>query len=529
MGSRSLPLFAFALAVLAAAMLMPAGLSAVAADWRSARSFLYAAIASGFAAAILGVALSGRKLLPESQGEIATLLACWVFLPAFAALPLTLLTPQIGFVGAWFEMTSALTTTGGTLYAKPESLPMPLHLWRATVGWLGGLLTLTAAYAILAPRRLGGFEVLIQSAGRDAVEDIGAAALGSAPAPIEDRIRRALRNIVPVYALLTAVLALALNALGEAGLPGLIHAMAILSTSGITPFHGGFAGTPNFWIEAVAAVFLVLASTRLVYSRASQIGRRTMPWRDPEIRLMAALVTVTTGALFARHWFGALTVEAPGGTDMMDALRAFWGGFFTSLSFLTTFGLESGYWEASRNWSGLSSPELALFGLCAIGGGAATTAGGIKLLRAAALLGHGRREIERLAQPIAVHGAGLDGRGFIQQGAFIAWTFVMLYIFTTFVMMLGLALTGMPFDKALVAAVSALTNTGPALSLVSAGAVSFELLDTTERVILATTMILGRIETLVFVALLSPEAWRSMRSRKKIAGKRRSVPSESRW
>ena len=79
MRSRSVPLFAFALAILALAMLIPALGALTAADWKSARSFLYAAIASGFAAAILGVALSGRKLLPESQGEIATLLACWLF------------------------------------------------------------------------------------------------------------------------------------------------------------------------------------------------------------------------------------------------------------------------------------------------------------------------------------------------------------------------------------------------------------------------------------------------------------------
>ena len=78
--------------------------------------------------------------------------------------------PQ-GFVffgDAWFEMLSDFTTTGASVF-DPTTLPPSVHLWRAFVGWMGGLFTLVTATAILAPMNLGGIEVISgRSPGRGA-------------------------------------------------------------------------------------------------------------------------------------------------------------------------------------------------------------------------------------------------------------------------------------------------------------------------------------------------------------------------
>ncbi|MCL5778741.1 TrkH family potassium uptake protein [Limibaculum sp. FT325] len=521
------PLFALALGVLAAAMLLPAAAAVIEGEWRAGRSFLYAAIATGFAAAILGVALSGPRRLPPGFGEIVFLVACWALLPVFAALPLHLITPQIGFGGAWFEMVAAFTTTGGTVYAAPDTIPMPVHLWRGLVGWLGGLMTLTAAYAILAPRRLGGFEVLTQS-GADA-GTAGRIDIGTGVAPVDARIRRALRAILPVYCGLTALLALVLHMTGQGAVTAIVHAMSILSTSGISPSATGFAASPDIGAELAAAAFMVLAATRLIYARASQIGARSTALQDPELKLMAVLVVLVTLALFLRHWLGVLTIEASARSGLADAISAFWGGLFTTISFMTTTGFESAYWERARSWSGLPNPGLVLLGLCAIGGGAATTAGGIKLIRAVELLRHGRNELDRLAQPYAVHGSGTGLRGQTTRGAFIAWAFVMLYVFAVFTVTMGLGLAGQSFERSLIAALAAITNTGPAYATVLGPEVSFGLLDPLSRAFLALGMVLGRIEALVIIALISPDLWRGLGSSKKTSGKARPGPSQSGW
>ena len=75
------------------------------------------------------------------------------------AAPFVALVPAIGLGGSYFEMLSCLTTTGATLFDRPQLIAEPLHLWRSLVGWMGGLMVLVTAFAILAPLNLGGFEI----------------------------------------------------------------------------------------------------------------------------------------------------------------------------------------------------------------------------------------------------------------------------------------------------------------------------------------------------------------------------------
>ena len=521
-----LPPFALVLGLIAFLMLGPVVLGLLQRDWLAARSFVYVAIFTGFAAAALATVLVGHVRDGAPRSELLMLLVTWAVVPFFAAAPLMLVTPQIGYVGAYFEMMLCFTTTGGTSYADLTRVPEAIHLWRGIVAWAGGLLTLSAAYAVFAPRRLGGFEVFAASAYGSGEMGSRLIALGAATPGLPDRLGQALRTILPVYSGMTAALALIFGALGAEGVPAIVHAMSIVSTSGVSPYPDGIAAAGSFWIEAAAAVFLVLAATRLLYAAASQAGS-TGPWaRDPELRLLAALVALGTLALFLRHWLGALTIDLGEGMGQ-DAGKAIWGAFFTTLSFLTTTGFASAFWESARNWSGLANPGLILLGLCALGGGAATTAGGIKLIRAYALTRHGVRELERLAQPSAVVGVGTEARGILRQGAFIAWAFVMLYMIAVMVILLALTLAGMDFERGLVASVAMLSNTGPAYALVLEGMDTLATTSTVERFIMAAAMVLGRIETLAVIALINPGSWRVFEAVGENAGKgRRSAPDQ---
>ncbi|MEM9736149.1 MAG: potassium transporter TrkG, partial [Pseudomonadota bacterium] len=414
--------------------------------------------------------------------------------------------PAIGLVGAWFEMTAALTTTGGTVYGSLAAVPDAVHLWRGMVGWAGGLMTLVAAYAILAPRRLGGFEIEASTLRGPGRENDQVVSLSATTPALASRLSRAARVIVPVYGLLTAGLAIIFNTLGQGGLESAVHAMSILSTSGISPVQGGLAAANSFSAEAVAALFLLITATPVLWSKASQTGLN-VPWqRDPQLRMLLFLVGITTLALFARHWLGALTVDDS--EPLSDAFTALWGNIFTTLSFLSTTGFESASWEASRNWSGLSNPGLFLLALATVGGGAATTAGGVKLIRAFALMRHGYREIERLAQPASIIGVGSDMRGIMRRGAAIAWTFVMLFFMAILFTVLALTATGMKFDTALIAATAALTNTGPAMAAVTVDGRTFADLTSPAQSILAMAMIAGRMEMLALIALIRLDTWR---------------------
>ncbi|MGF1500609.1 MAG: potassium transporter TrkG [Paracoccaceae bacterium] len=498
------PIFAIALGMLALAALPPAAIAVADDSWPAARAFLTAAAFYLVAAAILACALPPPGRHRGGGREIATLLLCWIAIPVFAAVPLVEIAPSLGIWRAHFEMVAAFTTTGGTALERPADLPNAVHLWRGLVGWLGGLLTLAGAYVVLAPRGLGGFEVEAATWRAQAGPHKGPIAGGLTPAPVETRLARALRVILPVYAGATAILALLLSAAGEGEVDALVHAMSIMATSGISPHADGLAQDPNLLAEGALLVFMVAAASRRPYARASEFGALRPMRQDPELWMMAALTLLVTATLIARHWIGVLTVDVDAEPRGAEAL---WGTLFTVLSFLTTTGFVSGSWETARDWSGLENPGLILLGLAAIGGGAATTAGGIKLIRAYALMRHGVREMQRVAQPYSVLGIGTQTRALLREGPALVWSFVMLFIFGVLISMLALTALGLGFEAALVAAIAALSNTGPAFALAAEGQRGFADLDHAARGVLAVTMVLGRVELLALIAVLSPDAW----------------------
>lgn len=530
-GDGPTPLFAPCLGITALAMAVPMLHALSEGDERTARAFLHGALFTGFAAAIMAVALSGRGRAHATQTELTTLILSWILLPAFMAIPLVILTPQLGWTGAWFEMVLSFTTTGSTVYVNPSLIEESVHLWRGIVAWMGGLATLTAAYVILAPRRMGGFEVTTlsftlsdQTSSAVRLAELGVQAPGSG-----GRVRRAVRIILPIYAGMTAALILLFGMVQEPSLSTIVHALGTMSTAGVSPSADGIASEGSIPLEIIAALFLCAAATSRLYGDASRIGA-TVPMRhDPELQLMALIVIGATALLFLRHWAAALTLENP--ESQGDALLALWGALFTVLSFLTTTGYESAAWESAEAWAGLSNPSLILLGLCALGGGAATTAGGIKLIRAAVLLRHGIREVERLAQPNAVRarGDGPASASGISEGAFLGWAFIMLYSGSIFAVTLALAASGLPFPTALPAAIASVSNTGPAFGAVAEGHTTFALLDPLQRVIAAAGMIIGRVETLAVIAVFRRDAWlRPFFSEKTTGNGRRQLPKSPR-
>jgi trk system potassium uptake protein len=287
----------------------------------------------------------------------------------------------------------------------------------------------------------------------------------------------------------------------------LCHAMAVLSTSGISPVGGLYAASSGIAGEAVIAMFLLLALSRLGFSSGLDRVRFSNVLRDPELRLGLALVVVVALILVLRHGVVAPDQGLPDG--VWAGLIALWGALFTALSFLTTTGFESAHWLDAQDWAGLHTPGLILLGLSLIGGGVATTAGGVKLLRIHALSRHGLRELERIVHPSSIGGAGQEARHIRRQGAYIAWVFFMLFAISVAVVMLALSLTGLQFEPAMVLTISALTTTGPLAQVAGEDPVAFAGIPDLAKMILAATMILGRMEALALIALFNPAFWRS--------------------
>lgn len=500
-----LPLFVILMGIGAVAMYIPAAHALALRQHQIARPFFYSGTLFLFLVALLGLAAASNRPGHQARNHLLAMIGAFTLLPLMLAIPFNESVPDTGLFNSWWEMVSAFTTTGATLY-EAGRLPPSLHLWRALVGWMGGFFILVMAIAVLAPMRIGGFEVFFASGPS------GRASVAPAVGPVDrvadpgERILRYAMVLFPAYLGLTLALWLALLVAGDPVLVAFCHAMSTLATSGISPI-GGTAGAPSGMAgEVLILLFFVPALSRRFWPGGGELRASARIWGDPELKLALTLVLLVPSILFLRHWIAALEVAVA--TDARMITTALWGGVFTVMSFLTTTGFESSGWLEARDWSGLGTPGLILAGLAITGGGVATTAGGVRLLRVYALLRHGEREMERLVHPTSVGGGGVMARRLRREGAYMSWIFFMLFALSIAVVMMAVSMAGVDFEPATILTIAALSNTGPLATIAGDAPIAWTMLDATAKTILAGAMVLGRLETLALIALFNPEFWR---------------------
>lgn len=498
-----LPLFLLIWGIASISMYLPAAYAVVRNNHPPSQSFFYTGTLGLIIVGLIGLALGDRRPRYGSLGQLLSLLATFTVLPLFLAIPLHDALKTTSFLNTYFDMVSAITTTGADLFDDPNRLDSSLHLWRAQVGWMGGLLMWVAASAILAPLSLGGFEVTARG-------EPGQAAGSPMYTKGFDPRRRLFRisaTLVPIYVGLTGVLWTLQMIAGEQTLTGLSHAMSIMATSGISPVGGVQNADTGILGEAVLFLFMFFALSRLTFSSDTITRGNVRLDKDPEFRIGVMLVLGIPVLLFVRHWLAVFEVsDAAELTE--QAGRAFWGAMFTVMSFLTTTGFVSADWDTAQQWSGLGTPGMILMGLALMGGGVATTAGGVKLLRVYALYLNGMREIERLIHPSSISNDGAANRRIQRNGAYIAWIFFMLFALSLALVTIVLAALGVDFEQSLILSIASLSTTGPLTEMAGEAPIRLAELSSAAKLVLCAAMVLGRLETLAIIALLSTDLWR---------------------
>jgi len=497
---ESLPFFVLLLGISAVSMMVPASYALAVGDHATSRAFFYSGIVVSILFVMIALATANMRIRRQGRGHLISIMACYLVLPIVLAVPVSEAVPDTRFFNAYVEMVSSLTTTGLSMF-EPGRLPDAVHLWRAQVAWLGGLFVWITAMAIMAPLNLGGFELSSHAQIGQGARENRHSAKPSA------RLKRYAARLLPIYAGLTGVLWMSLYIAGDRPLVALSHAMSTMSTSGISAVGGLEGSTSGAAGEIVIFLFFIFAISRLTFIQEDRTDGLKSLVGDPELRL-GVLISVSLAVfLFLRHWMASFEE----GTEVafLDGLRGLWGALFTISSFLTTTGFVSGEWSNAQAWSGVGTPGVLLLGLAVFGGGVATTAGGVKLLRVFALYQHGLREMEKLVQPSSIAGAGRYGRRFRRQGAYAAWVFFMLFAISIAVVMIGFSLVGgLDFEEGMILTISALSTTGPLTELAGEAPLKLAQLGDASRALLCAAMVLGRLEALAVVALLNPEFWR---------------------
>ncbi len=490
-----LPLLVILMGIGSVGMMMPAAHAVAMGHFGVARGFFYSSIVVLVLTAMIAIATASYRGRASAQGQLLSVIGVYLVLPVLFAFPMQQATTGVSFGDAWFEMLSAFTTTGATVFDTPGAIAPSVHFWRAMVGWLGGFYSLLITASVLVPIGLGGVELM---GGRVPGKAGGGGQITRIAEPSQ-RIAHYTALMFPVYVGLTLILWVALLVAGDSALIALCHAMGTLSSSGISPLVGLGGTASGLTGEMLIFMFMAFALTRRLWPGAVMVDRSLKPWQDPELRLAVGIVAAVTAVLSFYH--AVLIYNGVGVETVFVTLRAIWGTAFTTLSFLTTTGFQSG------TLPDLGSAGLVFLGLAIIGGGVATTAGGVKLLRVYALLRHGERELERVVHPHSIGGHGPVARRLRRQGAYLAWIFFMMFGVSIGGITAALTLAGLGVEDALLLGVAALSNTGQLATIIGDAPISYASLEAVPKALLGSAMILGRLEILAIFVVFSRESW----------------------
>jgi len=473
-------------------LMIPSVHGFISGDSHKGRSFFYAVLLGLFGLTFLRFSLQGTVFPMHRHAQLWSLIAFFLGFPLLLAIPLYEVSAAGQFIDAYLDIVSTVTTTGLPVFA-PGSLSETLVIWRVTLGWASGFLIWVFAWSIFAPLNLGGFEHL--GARGEAMTQTQNARQTTGRLPAEKFWSEALR-LGPVYLWITLAAALALLIVSGDPSYALLRAMATIATFGIEiPEHSGAGGVGG---EVILALVMLFALSRSTFSTVFARARKWRVTEDPELRVAAGLVLVATLVLIGQ---GARYVEGLGAH-----LELVWGAFFTSLSYLTTTGLASD--SLPVGLVNLDPVEIILVALAMIGGGVATTAGGIKLLRVFILTGHSRAEVNRLIAPSRVMSGQIESRSHDHHSAMLACVFLVLFILVMGAITLALTVAGSTVKDSLYLTLATVTNTGPLLPTGSGAETLVMSLPTQAKMILAAAMVLGRLEVLALLALLNPDIYR---------------------
>ena len=469
------------LAAFAVAMLAPAAVALGYGETGAAGVFVITASVTLFFGIGMVFATQGAERRVRRRGNFLAAVVAWPLLALFGAAPFFFLGAVATPTDAFFESLSGLTTTGATVISGLDSQGHGVLFWRAWMQWLGGLGTIVLAVLVLPMLGVGGMQVF-----RSAMP------LGDRAA-LEAHAMRSALALGWIYAGLTALCAGGLWAAGMPGFDAIGHALSTLSTGGFSTRDAALGAFDNPSVELILIVFMLAGAMNFTLFWALLHGRPKIMRDDLESRAMlvvATLAAVGAAYVLARH-------SAIGG---VDALRH---GAFAVVSSLTTTGFVTRTGEA---WP-TALPILFLV-LMLVGGSTGSTAGGVKLMRAALVVKQGRRELARLAHPHAVVRIRYGARTVPEPAIQALWSFLVLFLTGLAALAIALAALGLDAEDAVPMALATLTNSGAGLSLISGPEARYDVLSDATKWIVCVGMLVGRVELVAVAALMTRMFWR---------------------
>ena len=403
----------------------------------------------------------------------------WLATGIVGALPFYFCGYFSSFVDCFFESCSGFTTTGATILSDIEALPKGILFWRSLTHWLGGMGVLVLATAVLP--FLGIRTQYLAKA--------------ETPGPTFSKLvpkqSQTAKILYGMYCALTLLEVVCLKLVGLPLYDAFIHAFSTAGTGGFSNRNASIGAYDSVAVELIIAFFIILFSLNFALYFLMLNRRFKEVLASDELRFFFSVLAGFTVII-------AWNITPMYGSFTQGLRHAFF--YVVSIISTTGFGtVDFALWP--------QFPQFLLVLLMFCGACAGSTGGGMKCSRILILFRSFRRELHRLNHPNRVEVIRLDGRAVDEDTVHSTHLFVCSYLLIILFVGLIISLDNFSFSVSFSAALTCVSNVGPGLELIGPTG-NCSIFSDLSKVVMALTMLVGRLEIFPILILFSRSAWR---------------------
>ena len=404
----------------------------------------------------------------------------WVVFSIFGMLPFMFCKMPISLSDAFFEAMSGFTTTGASVLLDVTHMSHGIHIWRATMQWLGGMGIILFTLAVIPMLNSSGGMLMFNAEVTGITHD-----------KLRPRISQTAKALWMLYFAFTIMLVALLWSGPMNFFDSVCHAFGAISTGGYSTRNEGIAAFNSIYVKVVLTIFMFVGGVNFSLIYRSLRGEFGALRRNDVFRTYVGLIAV----MYILFVIGITTQGTYEGWEdlTIDPL-------FQIVSTMTSTGFTPSNFE---QWGPL---VLALvFMLMLFGAG--STSGGAKIDRLLFLVKNCRNELYRCIYPHAIMSVRVNGKVVSNDIVGKVIAFLCIYMLLISIGGTAMAAMGVPIIDAFFSAFSCMSNTGLGAGITGYGG-SYEMLPDAAKWLLSFLMLTGRLEIFTVLLLFAPSFWR---------------------
>ena len=403
----------------------------------------------------------------------------WLLISFFGALPFIISGSIPNMVDAFFESVSGFTTTGASILSEVESLSKSILFWRSLTHVVGGMGVLVLVLAVLP------------KGNNQALHIMRAEVPGPTVGKIVAKMNYNSRILYIIYISMIIILIIFLLLGGMPLFDACIHAFGTAGTGGFSCKNTSIGFYNSAYIDYVISIGMIAFGLNFNLFYLLILGNIKQVFKSEEARYYLSIIFIATTLICIniRPFYSSIS-------------RMIRDVFFTVSSIITTTGFSTVDFD---KWPTFSKTILMFLMFC--GACAGSTAGGFKVSRFVILIKKFVREFKKIGHSNKVLNIQLEGKTLDKNVLEGVDSYFIIYSVILFILLLITAWESDTFITALSAVLATFNNIGPGFGAVGPTS-NFAVYSPLTKIVLSLGMLLGRLEIIPLLILVSPRIYR---------------------